>query len=64
MSNPNRCRSTMNQKKLYEELKVTEKLLGMVNSEDEYNLFLQDKGKILSALSFSFNKLKGGRENE
>ena len=51
----------MNQKKLYEELKVTEELLGIVNSEEEYNLLLQNKEKILSLLSFSFNRLKGGR---
>ncbi|MFH0795999.1 MAG: hypothetical protein V2A65_02965 [Candidatus Omnitrophota bacterium] len=50
----------MNQKKLYEELKVIEKLLGIVNSEEEYKFLLQRKGEILSLLSFSFNNLKGG----
>lgn len=51
----------MNQKKLYEELKVREELLGIVNSEEEYNLLLQNEGKILSASPFSFNRLKGGK---
>jgi len=51
----------MNSKKLKAELELTRKLLGLVNSKEEYEWLKKEEARLSSLLSSSCsNKLKGG----
>jgi len=55
----------MDSKELKAELKLTRKLLDLVNSKEEYEFLKKEEARLSSLLSSSYsNKLKGGtREN-
>lgn len=51
----------MDSKKLHAELKLTRKLLGLVNSKEEYEFLKKEEARLSSLLSSSCsNRLKGG----